>query len=209
MLTWLELGSHILSTLLKLPTISTIKVTASSPLRVAEIDRVRIVLDTSIWTKRVARELEKRDVNAPSIILSAPSKTIMRTGDWKFRREVKVSLILALARMARQTGCRVYVPTSNANPVPPTTSLTKHPCGLFKRVLERAVAQLAFEHLVLVQPELLKILRTIMGNVARFFHSIGGGYLGEIWTLEADVIEKAVVVAGMRCLARKALSGQV
>lgn len=86
-----------------------------------------------------------------------------------------------------------------------TTSM--FPYGRMKAELEEAVKALEFPHTVILKPGLLvgerrdsRPAEAVLRGVARVAGMVGGGLLKDFWAQDADVIGRAAVSAGLRCL---------
>jgi uncharacterized protein YbjT (DUF2867 family) len=76
-----------------------------------------------------------------------------------------------------------------------------------KAELEEAVKEVGFEHTILVKPGLIlgtredsRLSEMILRKFAGFLGVLSTGWLKDPWALDAEVIGKAAVVAGLKAL---------
>lgn len=81
------------------------------------------------------------------------------------------------------------------------------PYSKMKGELDEAVQNLGFEKTVLVKPGLIVGKREdfrgaewALRTIAQFLGSISGGLLKDFWAQDADVIGRAAMMAGLKCL---------
>lgn len=98
---------------------------------------------------------------------------------------------------------KVYVLISSAG----VSTTSMFPYGRMKAELEEAVKALEFSHTVILRPGLLvgerrdsRPAEAVLRGVARAAGMVGGGLLKDFWAQDADVIGRAAVSAGLRCL---------
>lgn len=154
--------------------------------------------DSSTWPSLYPR-------NTP-LFISALGTTRGAAGGIDNQRKIDYDLNLDLAKAAKKAGATTYVlvSSSGANP----TSFLAYP--KMKGELEEAVKKLGFEHTVILRPGL------IVGNredsrppefafrkIAGLMGSLGDGFK-DFWAQDADVIAKAAVSAGLKCVEGKA-----
>lgn len=139
----------------------------------------------------------------PSIFFSGLATTRAQAGGFESQRKIDYDLNLAMARAAKEAGVKVYVLISVGGAT--TSSPFAYP--RMKGELEDAVENLGFEHTVFSRPGLIVGTRQetrpaeyAFQLVARFLGGISGGYLKDFWAQDADVIAKAAVNAGLKCL---------
>jgi len=198
-------GSNILSTLLTLPSISNISTLTRRPSKTAsENDKLNplIEADSTKWTAKMA-EVKP----APSIFFSALGTTRGQAGGFENQRKIDFDLNLELAKRAKEDGIKVYVLISSAS----VSKNSIFPYSKMKAELDEAVKALDFEHTVLVKPGLIVGPRddsrppeAVLRGIAKALGAINSSYLKDTWSQDADVIGKAAVTAGLKCLEGKA-----
>ncbi|KAH8805288.1 hypothetical protein F5884DRAFT_443703 [Xylogone sp. PMI_703] len=202
-------GSYILSTLTTLPTVSRISMFARRAPKVADSPKLRTIIepDSLKWNGQISTLGE-----VPSIFFSALGTTPAQAGGSAGRRKVDYDLNLALAKAAKDSGIKVYVLISSANP----NSKSRSEYSRMKGELEEAIEGLKFEHTVFINPGLIVGARedsrpaeATMRGIAKFVGMISGGALTNGWSQDAEVIARAAVSAGMKCLEQQAQVGEV
>lgn len=85
-----------------------------------------------------------------------------------------------------------------------------------KAELEDAVKELDFLHTVIVKPGLLvgerrdsRPTEAVLKGIARVAGMVSGGLLKDFWAQDVDVIGRAAVSAGLKCLEGGAPEGKV
>jgi len=195
-------GRNILSTLLTHPSFTSVTSIGRRAPPVEESAKLQTVLDSDStkWAPAVTSATP-----TPSIFFSALGTTARQAGSFEAQRKIDYDLNVELARAAKEAGVKVYVliSTSGANP----SSFI--PYSKMKGELDEAVKEMGFEHTVLVKPGLIKgtredsrppeyAIRMIAGALGKL--STG---LTDFWSQDADVIAKAAVSAGLKCLKDK------
>lgn len=200
------MGSNILSTLLTLPTISSINLLARrQPKTKAENEPKLTVLleaDSSKWASKIP-EVKP----TPPIFFSALGTTRAQAGGLEQQRKIDLDLNVELAKKAKEAGVKVYVLISSHG----VSTSAMFPYSRLKAELDEAVKALDFEHTVLVKPGLIVGSRedsrppeAAFRTVAKIFGAISTTWLKDPWSQDADVIAKAAVSAGLRALEGKA-----
>ncbi|KAI9886094.1 MAG: poly(A)-specific ribonuclease [Watsoniomyces obsoletus] len=196
-----QVGSHILSLLLELPNISSVTALARRPLQVEDASHKLNALvepDSSQWgTKlRAARP-------TPQILFSGLGTTRAQAKGLENQRKIDFDLNMEVAKAAKESGTEVYVLISSA--FVSTSSMI--PYSRLKAEIEEAAKALDFKHLVLVKPGLIVgdrseagVAEVALRTVAKFTGKLTGGALKNFWAQDKDVIAKAAVSAGMKCL---------
>ena len=149
----------------------------------------------------------------PRIFYSALAASHTQAGNWADnQRKVDYDLNIELAKTAQVAGAEVYVLISSTAISP--NSLFRY-CRL-KAEIEEAVKVLEFKHVVLVKPGLIvgpredsRPIESLFRGLANGLGSISGGALKNFWAQDVDVIAKAAVSAGIKCLDGQAPHGKV
>lgn len=192
-------GSHILSTLLQLPSISSVRTFTRRAPKDTGAKLNATVEDSAKWPASISAITPPAD-----IFFSALGTTRGQAGGFDNQRKIDYDLNLEAAQAAKKAGVKVYVliSTGGANP----NSMMGYP--KMKGELEEAVKALGFEKTVILRPGLilggrdhLRTAEYALQGVARVFGAISGGYLSDGWAQDADVIAKAAVSGGLRALA--------
>jgi hypothetical protein len=190
-------GSHILTTLVSLPSISSIHAYSRRDLPITASKLTPLTSsDTSSWPSQYPS-------SAPSIFFSALGTTARQAGSLAAQRKIDYDLNIALARAAQKAGTRVYVLISTAGAS--TSSL--FPYAKMKGELDEAVSAMEFSHVVILKPGLLVGDRRdsrpgeyAARSVSRFLGGISGGVLSDFWSQDAGVVARAAVRAGLEAL---------
>ncbi|KAL3422002.1 Protein fmp-52, mitochondrial [Phlyctema vagabunda] len=196
-------GSHILSTLLSLPSVSSVHALARREPKEKDAKLTALVSSESAeWASKLSAVQP-----APGVFYSALGTTRAAAGGIENQRKIDHDLNLQLAQAAKNAGVKVYVliSTSGAS----ATSSMAYP--KMKGELEEAVKGLGFEHTVLLRPGLIvgnrdefRGAELVARKVAGFMGMFG---LKDGWAQDADVIAKAAVSAGLKALAGEAPKG--
>jgi len=191
-------GSHILSTLLSLPSISAVHALARrQPASTDAKLHPLVSTETAQWPSQLSSVKP-----APSIFFSGLGTTRGAAGSVENQRKIDYDLNFALAQAAKESGVKVYVliSTGGAN----AHSMLAYP--KMKGELEDSVKALGFEHTVILRPGL------ILGNreesrPAEFAVRKVAGFMGmfssslkDFWAQDSDVIAKAAISAGLKAL---------
>ncbi|KAG9234729.1 hypothetical protein BJ875DRAFT_460897 [Amylocarpus encephaloides] len=197
-------GSHILTTLLSLPSINTVSsLSRRDPASVSINAKLNLLVDAdnSKWAEKLAAVSPP-----PSIFFSALGTTRGAAGSIEAQRAIDYDLNLSLAKTAKSSGVKVYVliSTSGAN----AHSMMAYP--KMKGELEDAIKALEFDQTVILRPGLIVgsreesrpaewVIRKLAGAVGMIANP-----LKDVWAQDKDVIARAAVNAGL-----KALDGEV
>ncbi|MCJ1282406.1 Protein fmp52, mitochondrial [Xylographa opegraphella] len=199
-------GSGILSTLLTLPshpsihTLSRRSLPTTSPAVTPLISS-----DTSTWPGKLSTLSP-----TPSIFLSALGTTRSIAGSLEAQRAIDYDLNLSLAKAAKESGVKVYVLISSAM----VSSSSSMPYPKMKGELEDAVKKLDFPFTVILKPGLLlgsrkdsRPAEAIARVIGSALGKLSNGWLTARFAVDADVVAKAAVSAGMQCLEGKRAEG--
>ncbi|RDW85772.1 hypothetical protein BP5796_04097 [Coleophoma crateriformis] len=195
-------GSHILSTLLSLPTNSNVYALARREPKVQDNKLHPLISsESSSWSSQLTSISPP-----PSIFYSSLGTTRGAAGGVENQRKIDYDLNLELAQAAKKAGVKVYVliSTSGAS----STSRMAYP--KMKGELEDAVKSLGFDNTVIVRPGLIVGAREEFRGPELVFRKLAGALgslssaLKDPWAQDADVIAKAAVAAGNKALAGEA-----
>ncbi|KAM3082536.1 Protein fmp52, mitochondrial [Clarireedia jacksonii] len=193
-------GSHILSTLLTLPTISSIHALSRRDPKLSTPSPKLHPLtspDTSTWSTQLSSLTPP-----PSIFFSSLGTTRGQAGSFAAQRTIDYDLNLTLARAALDSQVPIYVLISTGG----ANSSSMFPYMKMKGELEDAVKALPFKHVVILRPGLIvgdredfrppewvfRKLATVSGWVSNA--------LKDGWAQDAEVIGRAAVAAGLKAL---------
>ncbi|MCJ1445325.1 MAG: Protein fmp52, mitochondrial [Stictis urceolatum] len=147
----------------------------------------------------------------PSILLSALGTTRSAAGSASAQYAIDHDLNLSLAQSARNAGAKVYVliSTSGAD----ATSRFFYP--KMKGELEEKVKELGFPHVVVLRPGLLmgergesRPAEAVVRGVAKGMKGLLGASRGtDWWAQDAEVVAKAAVRAGLKCVKGESKEG--
>lgn len=119
---------------------------------------------------------------------------------------------MSLAKAAKEAGVKYYVLVSSAG----VNKNSIFPYSKMKGELDEAVQQIGFEKTILLKPGLLMGSRAdsrppeyVVQMIASFLGKISGGRLSNFWSVDADIVAKAAVAAGEKCLDGTAPEGKV
>ena len=192
------LGSHILTVLLESAAITQISALARRPLKVVnpsiELEPL-IEADNSKWADKLSSISP-----APTMFISSLGTSRARAGSLAGQRAIDYDLNLSLARAALASGVKTFVLISSAG----VSKSSPFPYAKMKAELEEAVAELGFEHIIIVKPGMLMGTREDSRPVEAVFRTIAGGLkavsagaLTNFWAQDVDVIARATVSAGL------------
>ena len=201
-------GSRILSTLLSLPTFSSILAISrrALPADLTESPSLSpgISSDTNAWP-----DLLHGAKPAPKVFFSALGTTRGQAGSVAAQREVDYDLNLNMASAAKDAGVDTYVLISVSGAS--ATSLV--PYSRMKGELDDAVQKLGFRHTVLLRPGLLvgqresrRPAEAVVRKIAQAMGSISNS-LTDFWAQDAEVVARAAVVASRECTEGKRREG--
>lgn len=194
-------GSHILSTLLSLPSISSVYAFArrEPSSKDAKLQSI-ISKESSEWPSKLSSITPP-----PSIFFSGLGTTRGAAGGVANQRKIDYDLNFALAKAAKDSGVKVYVliSTTGAN----ASSSMAYP--KMKGELEESVKELGFEHTVILRPGLIVGSREesrpaefVVRKIAGFAGMLGNGFK-DGWAQDAEVIARAAVASGLQALEGK------
>lgn len=199
-----------MTTLLVHPSISSVSSFSRRPVKTPDSSsRLKSIIesDTQKWSADLSTITPK-----PAIFFSGLGTTRAEAGGLENQRKIDLDLNLELAKAAKAAGVRVYVLIS-ADGVSSTAMV---PYSKMKYELEEGVKKLGFEKTVFIKPGLIvggrektRLGENAAQKVATFMGGISGGYLKNFWAQDADVIGKAAVSAGLKCLDGSAPGGDV
>jgi uncharacterized protein YbjT (DUF2867 family) len=167
---------------------------------VASSDKHKSIVesDSSKWAPSVP---------STPIFFSALGTTLKQAGSLEKQRKIDYDLNVELAQAAKAAGVKVYVLISTAG----ASTTARFPYTRMKAELDEAVKALDFEHTVIVKPGLISGTRedsrpaeAFVRGIASVANVISGGFLKDFWSQDADVIAKAAVTAGLKCLEKPA-----
>jgi len=191
-------GSHILSTLLSLPSISSVHSLGRRAPTVTDTKLHPIVSsDNTQWPTQLSSMQP-----TPGIFFSGLGTTKAAAGSIENQRKIDYDLNLSLAKAAKEAGVKVYVLISAAS----ASAKSRIPYSKMKGELEDDVKNLGFESTVIVRPGLIvgergesRPLEFIVRKIAGLAGAAGNG-LKDGWAQDADVIAKAAISAGLKAL---------
>jgi uncharacterized protein YbjT (DUF2867 family) len=158
-----------------------------------------VVEDSAKWAGSIASITP-----APEIFFSSLGTNRAAAGGFENQRKIDYDLNLEAAQAAKKAGvkCYVLISTGAANHNSMSGYLK------MKGELEEAVKALDFEKTVIVRPGLLlgprdhtRVVESVLQSAARFAGAISGNWLSDSWAVDADVVAKAAVSAGLKALA--------
>ncbi|KAG9242718.1 hypothetical protein BJ878DRAFT_425300 [Calycina marina] len=191
-------GSHILSTLLGLPSVSTVHALARrQPIATDTKLHPLVSADTSNWASNLSSVTPP-----PSILLSALGTTRAQAGGLAQQRLIDYDLNLDVAKAAKAAGVKVYVLISSGS----ANSKSMMPYLKMKGELEDSVNALGFDHTIILRPGLIVggredwrptefVIRKVAGVMGMM-----GSVLKDFWAQDAEVIANAAVSAGLKAL---------
>lgn len=191
-------GSHILTTLLALPKVSSITTFSRREPSVKDA-KLHPVADTdsSTWAPKLSSITPP-----PSIFFSALGTTKAQAGSVAAQRAIDYDLNLSLAQTAKSSGVKVYVLVSSGGAN--AKSFLAYP--KMKGELEEAVKELGFEHTIILRPGLILGERDDSRPAEFLFRKVanGMGILGnvfkDVWAQDAEVIARAAISAGLKAV---------
>ncbi|CAG8951228.1 hypothetical protein HYFRA_00007975 [Hymenoscyphus fraxineus] len=191
-------GSHILTTLLIHPSISSVSSFSrrDPPTKDPKLQPL-VSSDTSTWPTTLSTLTP-----IPSILFSALGTTKAAAGSIAAQRAIDYTLNLSLAQSAKTAGVKVYVLISSGGAN--AQSMFAYP--KMKGELEDAVKALGFEHVVILRPGLIVGEREESRPAEWVFRKIAGvmggvrAGLKDVWAQDDVVIARAGVAAGLKAL---------
>ncbi|KAI9691019.1 MAG: Protein fmp52, mitochondrial [Bathelium mastoideum] len=198
-------GSHILTTLLSQPSISTVHAYSRKPLSPTDpASKLTPITesDNSKWPTLFP-------ANA-SIFLSALGTTRGAAGGFANQRKIDHDLNIELAQRAHDAGVSTYVLISSAG----ANASSRMPYMRMKGEIDAAVSAMGFENVVVLRPGLLvgdrkerRLAEGMLQKVAAGLGRIHEGWLKDTWAQDVDVIARAAVRAGELCVQGKKPEG--
>jgi len=189
-------GAHILTALAGVASVSRVAAIARrDPKSSAEKQDNISAADSSTWPAKLA-EVQP----SPEMFLSALGTTKAAAGSLANQRKIDLDLNLDMAKAAKSTGVKVYVLVSSIGASASSSSGYLQ----MKGQLEEEIKQLGFEHAVILRPGLLVGPRDESRAAEGILHGLANlsGYVGlkDSWAQDADVVARAAVHAGLKCL---------
>ncbi|KAF2802228.1 NAD dependent epimerase/dehydratase family protein-like protein [Mytilinidion resinicola] len=200
-----RVGSHILTTLLALPSISA--VFAYTRRDLAHLTSHKLTplqsLSPTDWPSLFPTS------PPPQLFLSGLGTSKAAAGSFENQYKIDHDLNLALATAAKHAGADTYVLISAVG----ASATSRFAYNRMKGELEEAVKALGFEHTVIVRPGLIVGQRESAGAAEVVLRSVANG-LGKVWNGLKDpwaqdsvVIARAAVAAGLACVEGKREAG--
>lgn len=194
-------GSHILPLLLTSPTISKTHAYTrrTLPTNLPNTQSLSPISssDTSTWPSLFPQDSQ--------IFISALGTTRAAAGSFAKQKLIDHDLNVSLAQAAKKAGVKTYVLISS-NGADPSSRLGY---AAMKGETEEAVKQMGFKDVVIVRPGLIvgdrqerRTAEWVLRKAAQSLGSLSAG-LKDFWAQDADVIAKAAVSAGLRCVEGK------
>ncbi|KAJ9660518.1 Protein fmp52, mitochondrial [Neophaeococcomyces mojaviensis] len=200
-------GTHILSTLLALPSTQVSSITTISrraPKPTPTSSPTSPSLTTHIESNTAQYSTLLTTPQPPQILFSALATTRAAAGSFEKQYALEHDLNITLARAVREhptSPTHTYVLISatgvNLNSYFPYTRM--------KAEIERDILALDFAHTVILRPGLIggrreesRPAEAVIRWVADTLGAVSGGRLKDFWTQDADVIGRAAVRAGLR-----------
>ncbi|KAF1976870.1 NAD dependent epimerase/dehydratase family protein-like protein [Bimuria novae-zelandiae CBS 107.79] len=191
-------GSHILSSLLTHPSISTVyayaRRTPPNPSASPKLFHIPSA-ESAQWPSQFPRE------SNPKIFFSGLGTTRAAAGGLDAQRKIDVDLNYDLAKAAKDSGVDTYVLISSRG----ASSASTMAYPKMKGELEDMVKNLGFKYTVILKPGLIQGSREESRPLEAVGRSIAGALrrvspkLVDFWVNDASVIAKAAVVAGLAC----------
>ncbi|KAF2091802.1 NAD(P)-binding protein [Saccharata proteae CBS 121410] len=202
-------GSNILTTLISHPTIAHTYAFARRALptqspRLSTLPADPTSSSTDDWPT-LFPAVTPDTATPPRLFLSALGSTRAAAGGLANQRKIDYDLNLALAKAAKDAGVTTYVliSTTGANSA---ANATLQPYPRMKGELEDAVKALGFEHTVILRPGLIVGRREESRFIEAPFRYLASGLgsvtnkLKDFWAQDAEVIARAAVSAGLKCV---------
>lgn len=193
-------GSHILTSLLKNPAVSTVDtISRRTPQAASEAPQTKLTTFVSADTANWATQL-KALTPTPGIFISAFATTKGAAGGFENQYKIEHGLNVEMARAAHEAGSKVYVLISSGN-------ANKNSSIAYVRMkgdIEEDVKALGFDRTVILRPGLISGTREESRPLEATIRSIAG-WAGKLhsglkdgWAQDADVIAQAAVRAGLK-----------
>ncbi|KAF2271344.1 NAD(P)-binding protein [Westerdykella ornata] len=196
-------GSHILTTLLSTPQITTTHAYTRRPLPNPSNSNLHTIQssDPSTWPSHFP-------ANA-TLFLSALGTTRAAAGSIANQRKIDLELNYDLAKAAKEHGVETYVLISSSGAS--ATSRFAYPA--MKGELEERVKALGFKHCVILRPGLIlgerqerRWAEGVARGLAGVLKGVSPGFV-EGWAQDAGVIARAAVRAGVECIEGRGKEG--
>lgn len=195
-------GSHILSTLLSLPSISSVHPLARrNPSATDPKLHPLVSQDSTEWPGKLSSITP-----TPSIFFSALGTTRAAAGGVENQRKIDYDLNLSLAQAAKQAGVKIYVLISSSG----ASASASLAYPKMKGELEDSVKELGFDHTVILRPGLIvgsreesRPAEAVVRKIAGFAGMLGHRFK-DFWAQDAEVIARAAVAGGLQALEGKA-----
>lgn len=140
------------------------------------------------------------------MFISALGTTRAAAGSVENQRKIDLDLNYDLAKSAKDAGVDTYVLISS-NSANATSSFAYI---RLKGEIEDRIKSLGFKHTVILRPGLLlgsrnetRLAEALLRNIAFGLRKVAGGRAVDGWAQDADVIARAAVTAGLKCLEGK------
>lgn len=144
------------------------------------------------------------------MFISALGTTRAAAGSVENQRKIDLDLNYDLAKSAKDAGVDTYVLISS-NSANATSSFAYI---RLKGEIEDRIKSLGFKHTVILRPGLLlgsrnetRLAEALLRNIAFGLRKVAGGRAVDGWAQDADVIARAAVTAGLKCLEGKGQGG--
>jgi uncharacterized protein YbjT (DUF2867 family) len=171
----LRQGSHILSTLLSLPSIASVHALARrQPATNDSKLHALVSTDSEQWNTQLSAVSP-----TPSIFFSALGTTRGAAGSLENQRKIDYDLNLSLAKAAKDSGVKVYVLISSGS----ANATSRLPYLKMKGELEESVKALGFDHTVILRPGLIvgdraetRVAEAVFRGVAKVAGALGNTF---------------------------------
>ena len=201
-------GSNILSTLVALPSTSTVHAISRrglpADLTQSSTLRPHIDADTQSWPKLLSSAEP-----LPSVFFSGLGTTRGQAGSVAAQRNIDYDLNLSMAKAAKDAGVSTYVLIS----VSGASAGSLLPYPRMKGELDDAVSHLGFKNTIIIRPGLLvgnrDKNRIGEAQLQKLASALGGvtNTLKDFWAQDADVVAKAAIAASRECASGKRQDG--
>ncbi|KAH9214180.1 hypothetical protein DL95DRAFT_389884 [Leptodontidium sp. 2 PMI_412] len=191
-------GSYILSTLISMPSVSTVYAIARrQPASTDAKLKPLVNKETSHWDASITNVTPP-----PAIFFSALGTTRAAAGGIEAQRKIDLDLNVEVAKAAKAAGVKVYVLISSAQ----ASSKSMFPYAKMKGELEDSIKAIDFEHTVIIRPGLLAGARgesrpaeAILRGIANCLGSVAN-VLKDPWAQDAEVVSNAAISASLQAL---------
>lgn len=154
--------------------------------------------DTTKWTSKLG-SIQPR----PDIFFSGLATTRAQAGGFETQYKLEHDLNVELAKTAQEAGTQVYVLISADG----MGLNSRFAYSRMKAEIEEDTKTLDFKHVVFVRPGVIvgprekgRPIEVALSGLANFLGKISGDLLKNWFAQDADVIAKAAVSAGLKCL---------